>query len=290
MKKTTTSNLNAYFSILKENKILQKNESVTSHIFVAYLYERLKIKPYELFPQGHGKRGIIDFVYLPKDKDINILVEIKPYGTIGSLGKIDNKIKQLRKYMKTKQKELKLIGRSNNWTIGIITDLINIKVVFRNTKWGSKTNEYLILEKSFSDINKFFKSAEIKAIFNKDLDKRFISRKLWKEDINRYKAIYELLKKYKDLSNGICKKWKNNLPKDFPHGSINIVFNKTIKLLFEDKRKKKNNLFDLDNKYETAINVLKHVVNQEHCKKLIQKNAENYFSLKVPKNTKLVKH
>lgn len=288
MKKYNVINLIDYFSLLKEKKILQRNEAITSHIFVSFLYEKLKVKPFELYPQGHSKRGPVDYAFMPKENDILVIVEIKPYGSIKTLNNIENKMNQLKAYMKKTPNELKKIERINSWTIGIITDLINIKIVFRKTKWGNKTSEYYIMKESFSNFLDLLKSSEIKSIFNNQLNNKYLSNKLWKDQINRYKAIFELYNKYESDFKDIRDKWKRNLPKNFSKGSINKVFRKTIQLLFDSSDEKQRIYLNKNPKYNVSLDTLKKTINKPICKKYIRMKVEEYFELILPKNTKLI--
>lgn len=288
MKKYNVINLIDYFSLLKEKKILQRNEAITSHIFVSFLYEKLKVKPFELYPQGHSKRGPVDYAFMPKENDILVIVEIKPYGSIKTLNNIENKMNQLKAYMKKTPNELKKIERINSWTIGIITDLINIKIVFRKTKWGNKTSEYYIMKEPFSNFLDLLKSSEIKSIFNNQLNNKYLSNKLWKDQINRYKAIFELYNKYESDFKDIRDKWKRNLPKNFSKGSINKVFRKTIQLLFDSSDEKQRIYLNKNPKYNVSLDTLKKTINKPICKKYIRMKVEEYFELILPKNTKLI--
>jgi len=290
MKTYYINDLDSYFTLLKEAKILQSNESITSHIFISYLYKKLKLKPFDLYPQGHTKRGPVDYAFLPKNNDLLVIVELKPYGSIGTISDIEKKMSQLKSYMKETPKELKKIGRLNTWTIGAITDLLNIKIVFRNTKWGNKTNEYIITKESFSSFSDMLKSIEFKNLFKSNLKTNYISDKLWKNRSNRYKAIFELYKYHKNDFNEIRDKWKKNLPKSFQKGSLNKIFGKTFRLQFDNELDKRNKFVTKNPMYNDSLISLKSTINKDVCSRLIRKKAEDYFGLKLNEKIKIINH
>jgi len=217
---------------------LSNNESFVSHIFVSLIYLSAGIKSYELIPQGKSKRGLIDFLYLPKKlKDISYTVELKGYK---SLNKDSVSAKtQMNKYLKSGIRVLKKLKRNDIWRVGIICDLNTIVVCLRRTEWKNKTKIYYDEPKVFNEDLKRF-SITFKNIVNENIGK-LANNIFWKKRYNRFDIVIKELKNNKMFYNKIFVLWKKQVCKtekrDISRSKgLNIKFKSSYKYALETRK------------------------------------------------------
>lgn len=168
-------------------KLMSKHESLTSHVLLAYLYLLHKIYPWHIIPQPTSKRGIIDFFYLPHDKDYNVFVEMKKFLSLS-----EDKILSTSKYLKIKfPQALKKLGRIDGKRLLLVTDLHTITVSVRQKERGKTSKGNYVIEipgipgKNCSDeVAKWLKMSCGEA-------NRIV---LWDDAKNRYELIHNLIK------------------------------------------------------------------------------------------------
>lgn len=198
-KKELKRNLTDYIN--KITRLMEKHESLTSHVLLANLYLLYKIYPWQIIPQPTSKRGIIDFFYLPDKEDYNVFIEMKKFLSLS-----EEKTSSASKYLRIKfPKALKKIGRKDGKRLLLVTDLHSLAISVRQKEWGktSKGNYVHIIhgisgKNCSEEIARWLKMPSGEAY-------RIV---LWDDKVNRCEFIFDLLKKKNShLYNKIYSSW-----------------------------------------------------------------------------------
>ena len=182
---------------------LSKNESFVSHIFLSLIYSVTDIKSYELIPQGKSKKGLIDFLYLPRErKEISYTIELKRYKSINK----DRLPKaQMEKYLKSGINELQILKRKDTWRVGIISDLNSFIICLRKMEKNNKTGIYYDDIKVFDEDFKQFANT-FKETVNEKIEK-IAYNIFWKKRENRFDIVKEELSKSKIFHKSVYDCW-----------------------------------------------------------------------------------
>lgn len=263
-------------------KEASKKESMTSHLFISYLYKSTSVKFYNLIPQGSSKKGQIDYLYMPPNRNVNMFVEIKSYGHIHLNEKTHQKArKQTLLRMKSNKKGtfpdiLKRFDREDIWRIGLLTDLRNTYIFLRNKKYSTPIFEFALdfLNTDFISIKEIFKKLKQDLfIFSSNFKiSKFCHEIIWNIVENRYKLIYFELIKDKKLKNKIYIEWKKFM------GYHTAKGRKGIRDEFENNLKK---VMQCDRDFDNQKNIISNILNQPKIRKALFNKLKKYDIPKV---------
>lgn len=182
---------------------LSKNESFVSHIFLSLIYSVTNIKSYELIPQGKSKKGLIDFLYLPRERNgISYTIELKRYKSINK-DRLHND--QMYRYLTSGINELKILKRKDTWRVGIICDLNSFVICLRKMEKNNKTGIYYDDIKVFDEDFKQFANT-FKETVNEKIEK-IAYNIFWKKRENRFDIVKRELGKNKIFHKSVYDCW-----------------------------------------------------------------------------------
>jgi hypothetical protein len=248
--------------------LLTSSESATSHVLVCLLTTLQRIKPYDLFPQVRGTRGIIDFIYMPKGiKDVNFFIELKKYGSLKG-----DHAGQKNKYLKGKLPQpLGKFGRKDGWRVLILTDLRHTEILVRKTEKRGKKRAYRY---PLPPGDVFEVAGQIKEWLV--MERGTLCRTvLWEQNTNRFDIVLRDLKKRANLTLGklAYQLWLNTLRMKGGKGKP-----KRFKDAFRAAYVK-----DLPRVPPDDINAVKQVFEEHKVQELIRKLFKGY-GVKFKKN------